>query len=174
MVEVVETTSLNKLVLFGTLKLGTLLLALQMKRDYSGWLFRQVGWPTTFEILFSKDSTLSKNTALTEIRVPKKSSNSLHELWTFVIFTNNEDFPPFLSAVFENCYLIPRIFFSNNRNILTTCCKYMLVIYHCCIRYLVKLWKFGDLAWGSFIKKISRIKILHRVLKMENYYIINM
>ena len=38
---------------------------------------------------------------------------------------------------------------------------------------LGKTLKFGDLAWGSFIKKISRIEILHRVLKMENYYIIN-
>ena len=164
MVEVVETTSLNKLVLFGTLKLATLLLALQIKWDYSGWLFQQllsmwkVGWPTTFEILFSKDSTLSKNTALSEIRVPKKSSYSLHELWTFVIFTNNEDFPPFLSAVFENCYLIPRIFFSNNRNILTTCCKYMLVIYHCCIRYLVKLWNLGIWLEGVSSKKFQGSK----------------
>ena len=159
MVEVFETTSLNKLNLFGTLKLATLLLALQIKRDYSDWLFQQllsmwkVGWPTSFEILFSKDSTLSKNTALSEIRVPKKSSYSLHELWTFVIFTNNEDFPPFLSAVFENCYLIPRIFFfkqsKHSYNLLQIYVGNISLLH----TLLGKTLKFGDLARGSFHQK---------------------
>ena len=69
----------------------------------------------------------------------------------FAIFMNNEDFSPYLSAVFENCYLIPRIFFQTIETFLQPAANMYIIA-----AYLVKLWNLGILLeGGSFTKNFK-------------------
>ena len=99
----------------------------------------QPGYPA-FEAEKTQPIQMEKTRVLNRVKYPGPiTRNTLYVLvcmsyGLFAIFMNNEDFSPYLSAVFENCYLIPRIFFQTIETFLQPAANMYIIA-----AYLVKL-----------------------------------